>query len=237
MLVPEETFTHLHPWGRRKICTDNKVCFESARVLYNQSRPDGPFKLTVSAFNGLWISMPAVVVTVSKLVSVFLCRYISEVTERRVHASWKVSPQLSLEQSIGDVRIMPLDWNRIPQVRSRNWKSSVTITTECTYSTYCYAKLTESFINLLHYCSSSSGLYGAEKDNRGRRTNNAYGRNPIRTIGAPTSIIPHFYAECPFCATLLTYPGLGQAPNNAGLHTCWLGQLTLMIAIRATLVK
>jgi len=32
---------------------------------YNQSQPDGQLKLTVSAFNGLWISMPAVLVTVS----------------------------------------------------------------------------------------------------------------------------------------------------------------------------
>ena len=57
------------------------------------------------------------------------------------------------------------------------------------HSIYCYAKLTASFINFLHYCSSSSGLHGAGKDNRGRRTDNPSGRHPIRTIGAPTSII------------------------------------------------
>jgi len=33
-LVLEETFTHSHPWGkRRRICTDSKVCFEPPRVV------------------------------------------------------------------------------------------------------------------------------------------------------------------------------------------------------------
>ena len=77
-------------------------------------------------------------------------------------------------------------------------------------STYCYAELAASFINFLHYCSPTSGFYGAGKDNRGRRTDNSSGRHPIRTIGAPTSITP------PICtlnalsaATLPIYPGLG----------------------------
>ena len=39
----------------------------------------------------------------------------SEVTERRVHASL----QLSSEQFIGDVWIAQLDWTRVPQARSR----------------------------------------------------------------------------------------------------------------------
>ena len=39
----------------------------------------------------------------------------------------------------------------------------------------------------------SSGYYNAGKDNRGRCTNNLSGRHPIRTIGAPTSIIPPLY--------------------------------------------
>ena len=43
----------------------------------------------------------------------------------------KVSFQLSSEQSIGDVRIMQLDWRRVPQVRSRGCKSTVAITVEC----------------------------------------------------------------------------------------------------------
>jgi len=37
--VPEETFIHSHPWGRRRIRTDNKVCFEPIKPAYNQSRP------------------------------------------------------------------------------------------------------------------------------------------------------------------------------------------------------
>jgi len=44
-----------------------------------------------------------------------------------------------------------------------------------------------------------SGFYGAGKDNTGRCTVNLAGCHPIQTIGAPTSIISHFYAECPFC--------------------------------------
>jgi len=42
-------------------------------------------------------------------------------------------------------------------------------------STYCYAELAVSFINFLHYCSPSSGFYGAWKDSRGRRTDNPSG--------------------------------------------------------------
>jgi len=34
------------------------------KPAYNQSRPDGQLKLTASTFNQLWISMPAVLVTV-----------------------------------------------------------------------------------------------------------------------------------------------------------------------------
>ena len=51
---------------------------------------------------------------------------------------------------------------------------------------------------LYNYCLQTCGFYGAGKDNRGRRTDNPSGRHPIRSIGAPTSIIPHFYAKCPF---------------------------------------
>jgi len=40
----------------------------------------------------------------------------------------KVSLQLSSEQVVGDVGITQLDWKRVPQVRSRGGKSSVTIT-------------------------------------------------------------------------------------------------------------
>ena len=56
-----------------------------------------------------------------------------------------------------------------------------------------------SLINFFHYCLPSSGFCDEEKDNRGRCTNNLLsGHHPIRTIGAPISIVPHFYAKCPF---------------------------------------
>jgi len=51
----------------------------------------------------------------------------SEVTERRVHGSKKVSLQLSSKLSIGDVGIAQLDWYRVPQTRSSGFKSSVDI--------------------------------------------------------------------------------------------------------------
>ena len=43
----------------------------------------------------------------------------------------KVFLRLSSEQSVGDVRIMQLDWKRVPQARSWDCKSSVAITAEC----------------------------------------------------------------------------------------------------------
>ena len=72
----------------------------------------------------------------SRLVAyrVFLWRRISEVTERRVHTSWKRCPfsRRRNSQYIGDFRITQLDWwKRVPQARSRGCKSSVAITTEC----------------------------------------------------------------------------------------------------------
>ena len=69
------------------------------------------------------------------------------------------------------------------------------------HSTYCYAELATSFINFLHYCLPSSGFYGAGKDNRGRctKTDNLSGCHLIWTVSFPTSVIPHFYAECAFC--------------------------------------
>jgi len=95
------------------------------------------------------------------------------------------------------------------------------------HSTYYYTELTATFINFLHYCSSSSGLHGAGKDNRGRCTDNPSGRHPIRTIGASTSIITIFMPNALSTATLPIYPGLGQAMNNAGLHTWRLGVCAL----------
>jgi len=47
----------------------------------------------------------------------------------------------------------------------------------------------------------------------------------FRRLG-PTSIIaPIFTRNALSAATLPIYPGLGQAPNNAGWHTRWLGCL------------
>jgi len=73
--------THPHEERRRRIRMDNKVhcvkarplysalslrwLLDSVRPAYNQSRPDGLLRLTASAFNQLWISMLAVLVTVT----------------------------------------------------------------------------------------------------------------------------------------------------------------------------
>ena len=43
----------------------------------------------------------------------------------------KLPLQLSSEQSVGDVKVMQLDWKRVLQARSRSCKSSAAITTEC----------------------------------------------------------------------------------------------------------
>jgi len=43
----------------------------------------------------------------------------------------KLPLQLSSEQSVGDVKVMQLDWKRVPQARSHSCKSSAAITTEC----------------------------------------------------------------------------------------------------------
>jgi len=76
------------------------------------------------------------------------------------------------------------------------------------HSTYCCAELSASFINFLHYCSPSCGFSGAGKDNRGRH-------EPRH--------LPIFMPNALSAATFPIYPGLGQAPNNAFLHTQWLG--------------
>ena len=92
------------------------------------------------------------------------------------------------------------------------------------HSTYCYAEVAASFINFLHYRSPFSGLCDAGKDNRGRCTDSLSGHHPIWTIDARTSIIPPIFTLNALSATTLPiYPGLGQVPNIAGLHTRWLG--------------
>jgi len=48
---------------------------------------------------------------------------------------------------------------------------------------------------------------------------------PTETNGAPTP----YYAGCPSCrVTLPIYPGFGQAPIYAGLHTRWLGSFIIL---------
>ena len=66
--VQQVTSTHSHPWGRRRIWADNKVCFELARVVRSNLQISwiaGLTKWTASAFNWRWISIPAVLVTIS----------------------------------------------------------------------------------------------------------------------------------------------------------------------------
>jgi len=94
------------------------------------------------------------------------------------------------------------------------------------YMAVLVAELAASFINFFNYCSPYSGCYGAGKDNRG--TDNLSGPHPIWTIGAPSSITPHFYAEHPFCCNPPNLSWLGTGTeNNAALHTWWLGLKTI----------
>jgi len=61
---------------------------------------------------------------------------------------------------------------------------------------------------------SSSGLYGAREDNRGKHTDHLAGRHSIQTNQQPTSIMPpKSTPDALRAATVPLYPGLGQAPN------------------------
>jgi len=90
-------------------------------------------------------------------------------------------------------------------------------------------ELAASFIDFLHYCLPSSVLYDTGKGNRNRRTDSQSERHPVRTIGAPTSIILHILCQMPFmlqpCLFILVWDTTADkiALNNAGLHTQWLG--------------
>jgi len=66
------------------------------------------------------------------------------------------------------------------------------------YSTCCYAQLPASFTNFLHYCSPSPGFYDAGKEQRQTRRQSIW-MPPHPDYRCPTSIIPHFYAKCPYC--------------------------------------
>jgi len=63
-----------------------------------------------------------------------LSPYVSEVTERRVHASRKTCPfscRRNSRQVMSGLGVTQLDWKRVPNARSRGCKSSVAITGEC----------------------------------------------------------------------------------------------------------
>jgi len=65
----------------------------------------------------------------------------------------------------------------------------------------------------------SSGFYGAGEDNRGRHTDSLAGSHPIRTINAPTSIIPTIFMLCPSFRNPPNFSWLGTGTKYAGLHT------------------
>ena len=61
------------------------------------------------------------------------------------------------------------------------------------------------------------------EDNRDKCADNPAGCHPIRSIDAPTSIIPKFYAGCPSCRNPPNLSWLGTGTKYAGLHTWRLG--------------
>ena len=112
----------------------------------------------------------------------------------------------------------------LAQINSQRLKPTMDQCASCwqswsqTHSTYYYTELAASFTNFLYYCSSSSGFYGAEKDNRSRHTDSPPGRHSIRSTGALTPSSPIFTPNALPAASLQIYPGVGQALNNADLH-------------------
>jgi len=69
-----------------------------------------------------------------------------------------------------------------------------------------------------------SELTPHREDNGGRGIDSPVDATPTETNGAPTPKTLPYYAGCPSCRVILPiYPGLGQAPIYAGLHTRWLG--------------
>jgi len=70
---------------------------------------------------------------------------------------------------------------------------------------------------------SSSGLYGARGDIRGRRTDNPAERHSIRTNQWPTFIIPPFLHWMPFLQQPSHFIWLATGTKYAGLHTQWRG--------------
>jgi len=60
---------------------------------------------------------------------------------------------------------------------------------------------------------SSSGLYDAREDNRGRHKNHPASATPSGLISDPPPSSSIFTLDALPAATLPLYPGLGQAPN------------------------
>jgi len=58
---------------------------------------------------------------------------------------------------------------------------------------------------------------------QGKITDHPDGRHSIRTNQRPVSIIPHFYARCPFCRNPPTLSWLGTGTKYTGLHPQRLG--------------
>jgi len=87
------------------------------------------------------------------------------------------------------------------------------------HSTYCYTELAASFINFLHYCSPTSGFYGAEKITEADALTIHLDSTPSGLSVPPPPLSPIFMPNAFSDATIPIYPGLGQASNNAGLHT------------------
>jgi len=77
---------------------------------------------------------------------------------------------------------------------------------------------------LVNRCQKkSSGLFGAMGDIRGRHTDSPARRHSVWTNQQPISLIPHFYAECPFCRSPPNLCWLGTGTKYAGLHSQRLG--------------
>jgi len=151
--------THTHEEGEEGFAQTTSSALrqrglaDPIKPAYNQSRPDGRIKLTASAFNQLWISMPAVLVTVP------------------------TDTQGSLH---------PLSTSSITDCHLLDFMEQ--------------GKIIEADARTVHLDATPSGL----------------------SVPPPSSS-PPFLCQMLSAITFPIYPGLGQAPNNAGLHTQWLG--------------
>ena len=86
-------------------------------------------------------------------------------------------------------------------------------------STYCYTELNCIRHQLPPLLLVIFWILWCRERTRGRRTNNTSGRHRMWTIGVPPTSSPILTQNALSATTLPIYPGLGQAPDNAGLHT------------------